>query len=110
MKNVFNDKIINLSYITKIFIMFIFLSPSNVMANDFHCHGSFFGNKTPQIVFPNKVMFNTFNCFADDENYCLKIYSHRDSNVNQVFYKKTNKLIIKYIGNERHYECKEKLN
>ena len=82
------------------------------MAKDYNCEGSFFGSKTPETVFPNKVLFTTSSCFAEfvSNGTCINPYAYNKILVNQTFFSLNNKLIIKYSDKERHYNCKEKLD
>ena len=98
----------------KVFIMIFFSFVSNVvLAQDYIvCKGSFFGHKTPQIIFPEIIKFKKpIACTQTFNLECVGTRILKDKNGKEIFnmyeyFKKNKKLIVKSWSKKRHYSCK----
>jgi hypothetical protein len=102
---------------SKIFILIIFyiiISNKTFAESNFYfvCEGSSWGSKSPEHIFPDTFMLNKpIKCTIKRGNYCVNSRITINPKGKQIlsiyeFYKKNKKVIVKFLGNERHYNCK----
>jgi len=94
-------------------IFFVITSNKSFAQSYFNCEGSFFGSRSPEIIFPDIMkLIKPIECIIQRTNHCYSARTFVNSKGEQEilsyfeFYKKNKNVIVKYNGKQRHYTCK----